>query len=115
MSLFLRSRPHALLFRPKTKLGCMSQDDQTTPGPVYRPRQVSLGKACAEAKQIIHILPMQECDASKETSYVRYLDCNNLYGYAMSEPLPTGGFTFLAEKELEVFDLTTKSDEDAIG
>ena len=54
-------------------------------------------------------------NASKETSYITYPDCNNFYEYAMSEPLPTGEFTFLAEKELEVFDLKTKSDEDAIG
>ena|SRR6218665_1201429 len=36
----------------------------------------------------------QGYDASKETSYITYLDCNNLYGYAMSEPLPTGDSDF---------------------
>jgi len=57
----------------------------------------------------------QGYDATKETSYITYLDCNNLYGYAMSEPLPTGGFIFLDDNELEVFGVTTKSYEDEMG
>ena len=31
-------------------------------------------------------------DASKATKYITYLDANNLYGWAMSKPLPTHGF-----------------------
>ena len=33
-----------------------------------------------------------EYDKSKPTKYLQYLDANNLYGWAMSQPLPTGGF-----------------------
>ena len=33
-----------------------------------------------------------EYDTSKPTEYLQYLDANNLYGWAMSQPLPTGGF-----------------------
>ena len=33
-----------------------------------------------------------EYDESKPTKYLQYLDANNLYGWAMSQPLPTGGF-----------------------
>ena len=29
-----------------------------------------------------------------------YLDANNLYGYAMSQYLPTGGFKWLTEKQI---------------
>ena len=33
-----------------------------------------------------------EYDRSKLIEYLQYLDANNLYGWAMSQPLPTGGF-----------------------
>ena len=33
-----------------------------------------------------------EYDKSKPTKYLQYLDANNLYGWAMSQPLPTAGF-----------------------
>ena len=33
-----------------------------------------------------------EYDKNKATKYLQYLDANNLYGWAMSQPLPTGGF-----------------------
>ena len=32
-------------------------------------------------------------DPSKPTTWIIYLDANNLYGWAMLQPLPTGGFT----------------------
>ena len=35
---------------------------------------------------------MDEYDSSKPTRYLQYLDANNLYGWAMSQSLPTGGF-----------------------
>ena len=35
-------------------------------------------------------------DPSKPTTYIPYLDANNLYGWAMSQPLPTGGFQWVA-------------------
>ena len=46
-------------------------------------------------------------------SYLTYLDANILYGGEMSEALPIGDFTFLAEDEMASFDLnaTTKSDD----
>ena len=31
-------------------------------------------------------------DESIESSYLQYLDVNNLYGFPMTQPLPTGGF-----------------------
>ena len=33
-----------------------------------------------------------EYDSSKPTRYLQYLNANNLYGWAMSQPLPTGKF-----------------------
>ena len=40
-------------------------------------------------------------DESKESTYIQYLDANNLYGWAMSKPLPTHGFEWMSESELE--------------
>ena len=40
-------------------------------------------------------------DPSKESTYIQYLDANNLYGWAMSKPLPTHGFEWMSESELE--------------
>ena len=36
-----------------------------------------------------------EYDKSKPTKYLQYLDANNLYGWAMSQPLPTGEFRWV--------------------
>ena len=42
---------------------------------------------------------------SKRNSWITYLDANNLYGTAMSEPLPEGNFRFLSQDEISYFDL----------
>ena len=36
-----------------------------------------------------------EYDPSKPTNYLQYSDANNLYGWAMSQPLPTGKFRWV--------------------
>lgn len=36
-------------------------------------------------------------DPSKPNSHILYLDANNLYGWAMSRPLPTGGFRWVED------------------
>ncbi|XP_064214277.1 uncharacterized protein LOC135266857 isoform X1 [Tribolium castaneum] len=53
-------------------------------------------------------------DPSKPTSYILYLDATNLYGWAMSEVLPLGGFTWLTQDEinsLSIMDLTDTTPE----
>ena len=40
-------------------------------------------------------------DPDKPNVQLIYLDCNNLYGYAMSQLLPTGGFRWLEDEEIE--------------
>ena len=44
-----------------------------------------------------------------------YLDANNLYGHAMSQYLPTGGFRVLSETEVEALDLDSLGDESDDG
>ena len=43
------------------------------------------------------------------TRYLQYLDANNLYGWAMSEPLPTGGFCWVDVKPDEISKLANYS------
>ena len=41
----------------------------------------------------------------KYDKYIMYLDANNLYEWAMCQYLPTDGFRWLAEKEINKIDL----------
>ena len=48
---------------------------------------------------------MENYDASKRNSYIMYLDANNLYGWAMSQPLPKSNFKWLTDEEVEELDM----------
>ena len=45
------------------------------------------------------------------TTYLQYLDANNLYGWAMSQPLPTGGFCWVDVGKYEISELATRTDK----
>ena len=49
---------------------------------------------------------MKDYDRKKESSYIQYLDANNLYGKAMTEKLPVKGFRWM--------DDISKIDEDFV-
>ena len=49
---------------------------------------------------------MKIYDENEESSFLEYLDANNLYGCAMSEPLPVNGFDWMED--------LSKIDEDFI-
>ena len=48
---------------------------------------------------------MKEYDEKAPSKYIMYLDANNLYGWAMSQALPTGGFKWLSPKQIEKINL----------
>ena len=43
----------------------------------------------------------EEFDPDAPTKYLAYLDANNLYGWAMCNPLPVGNFEWMSEEELK--------------
>ena len=43
---------------------------------------------------------MKNYDNNEESSYIQYLDANNLYGWAMSKKLPVNGFKWLDSNEI---------------
>ena len=48
---------------------------------------------------------MKEYDEKASSKYIMYLDANNLYGWAMSQYLPTGNFRWMTDKEIDRIDL----------
>ena len=50
-------------------------------------------------------------DPKSESSYLQYLDANNLCGWAMSQPLPTGGFKWVDVNPNEISELATRTDK----
>ena len=53
----------------------------------------------------------EKFDPNKDTTYLQYLDANNLYGWAMSQLLPTGGFRWVDVNPNEISELATRTDK----
>ena len=53
-------------------------------------------------------------DPTGDTTCLQYLDANNLYGWAMSQPLPAGGFRWVSIKPNEISKLATRTDKSYI-
>ena len=60
---------------------------------------------------------MENYDSSEDiiSVYIIYLDANNLYGWAMIQYLPYGGFKWLTKKEIDKFDLNSIKENSSIG
>lgn len=57
-----------------------------------------------------------ECyDETKAREYILFLDANNLYGYAMSQPLPIGDFAWSNEREWTADRIMSVKADDATG
>lgn len=60
-----------------------------------------------------HMGPL--CDSSKESTYLTYLDANNLYGYSMSQSMPEKDFKWMSRKKIDKFDVMSISDDNHTG
>ena len=58
---------------------------------------------------------MKEYDEKAPSKYIMYLDANNLYGWAMSQYLPTGNFKWLSKKKIDKSDLAKYRDDSKRG
>ena len=52
-----------------------------------------------------------EYKPGEPTRYLQYLDANNLYGWAMSQPLPTRGFRWVDVKPDEIGELVNNDEK----
>ena len=48
---------------------------------------------------------------NEDTTYLQYLDANNLYGWAMSQSLPTGEFKWVDVNPNEISESATRTDK----
>ena len=58
---------------------------------------------------------MSNYDKNKPSKFITYLDANNLYGWARSQYLPTGGFRWMTEKEINKTNLAKYKDDSKKG
>ena len=54
---------------------------------------------------------MTDFDPTKESTYLMYFDANNLYGSAMIQPLPTGGFKWASKEKVNQLNEMIKGDK----
>ena len=58
---------------------------------------------------------MKEYDEKAPSKYIMYLDANNLYGWAMSQYLPTGGFRWMMQKQIDETNLAKYQEDSKKG
>ena len=58
---------------------------------------------------------MKDYNEKAPSKYIMYLDANNLYGWAMSQYLPTGGFRWLSEKQINNTNLAKYKEDSKKG
>ena len=50
-------------------------------------------------------------DPNEDATYLQYLDANSLYGWAMSQPIPTGGFKWVDVNPNKISELSAREDK----
>ncbi|GBN71512.1 hypothetical protein AVEN_259249-1 [Araneus ventricosus] len=85
------------------------EDDRCEVGSVYRYRHLFIEKGIRRGVSMISHRHSEanhpQCpnyDASEANKYITYLDANNLYGRAMSQPLPVNNFEWLSPEEISL-------------
>ena len=58
---------------------------------------------------------MKEYDEKAPSKYIMYLDANNLYGWAMSQNLPTGRFKWMKREHIDKLDLSKYKEDSKKG
>jgi len=58
---------------------------------------------------------MKSYDKTKPSKYITHLDANNLYGWAMSQCLPTGKFRWMTDKQISKLDLSKYTNDSKTG
>ena len=58
---------------------------------------------------------MAAFDAAHPTSSSIYIDANNLYGWAMSQPMPIGGFNLMKAAESREIDWLAQTEDQPVG
>ena len=58
---------------------------------------------------------MRDYNKDETSKYIMYLDANNLYGWAMSQYLPTGGFRWLKKEQIDKLNIDNINDDNKKG
>ena len=58
---------------------------------------------------------MKEYNDKLQSKFITYLYSNNLYGWAMSQYLPTGGFKWMTQKQIDKIDLAKYKEDNKKG
>ena len=58
---------------------------------------------------------MNDFDPNKESTYIGYHDCNNLYGFAMNQVLPKSDFKWAEKSEISKIDWQRQDDDQEWG
>ena len=104
----IRPGPRSVLHQPGPFVGRLAQNDGRRTRATYRLRPASVHRK-ADARRYLDDLkaPRQSkqsmvegYDPGRPSIHILYLDANNLYGWAMSQYLPTSGFRWADDCQL---------------